>query len=319
MEQSKFKRAYIRKINAAIDYIEDNIYDELNLTTISNVSGFSPFHFHRIFKAHMGETINRFLQRIRLEKAATQLLHNHEKSITDIAFDCGFSGSAAFARLFKEKYGMSASEWQKKMLRKNGESLRKNCKSERNIGKENRLTFDYYNDSNTWRLTMKEKNSTTFEVKEMAAMTVAYVRHIGPYKGDSELFEQLYSKVTTWAGARDLLKFPETKFLTAYHDDPGITDEQQLRISVGLTVPSDVKTDGEIGKMEIPKRKYGIGHFELKADEFESAWTRIYRDWLPQSGYQPDEGACLEICLNDPKEHPEHKHIVDICIPVKPL
>ena len=61
--------------------------------------------------AIVGETLNQFIQRIRLEKAASQLIDNPKKSITEIAFDCGFSGSATFARAFKESFGISASQY----------------------------------------------------------------------------------------------------------------------------------------------------------------------------------------------------------------
>lgn len=40
---------------------------------------------------------------------------------------------------------------------------------------------------------------------------------------------------------------------------------------------------------------------------------------LPESGYQPDDGPCYERYHNNPEEHPEHKHIIDICVPVKPM
>ena len=42
-------------------------------------------------------------------------------------------------------------------------------------------------------------------------------------------------------------------------------------------------------------------------------------EWLPESGYQPDDRLCYEIYLNDPTTNPQRKHIVDICEPVKPL
>jgi aryl-alcohol dehydrogenase-like predicted oxidoreductase len=59
----------------------------------------------------MGETLSHFIQRLRVERAATMLIHNPKKPITQIAFACGFSGSAAFARSFREAFGMSASRW----------------------------------------------------------------------------------------------------------------------------------------------------------------------------------------------------------------
>lgn len=49
------------------------------------------------------------------------------------------------------------------------------------------------------------------EVRELPATTVAYIRHIGPYKGDSKLFERLFNKLFTWAGPRGLVQQPGMK------------------------------------------------------------------------------------------------------------
>ena len=77
--------------------------------------------------------------------------------------------------------------------------------------------------------------------------------------------------------------------------------------------------EGEIGKAKIPAGKYAVAHFEITPDQYQDAWNAVYGGWLPESGYQPEDGPCYELYLNDPKEHPEGKHIVDICVPVKPL
>ena len=167
---------------------------------------------------------------------------------------------------------------------------------------------------------MKEKDEIKVEVKEMPEIHVAYVRHIGPYKGDSELFERLFEKLMGWAGPRGLLKFPETKVMVVYHDSPEITDEDKLRLSACISVDEDCVVEGEIGKMTIPSGKYAIARFELSgSDEYEGAWNTVFGGWLPESGYQPDDALCYELYLNNPKEHPEGIHIVDICVAVKPL
>ncbi|MBN1572676.1 MAG: helix-turn-helix domain-containing protein [Deltaproteobacteria bacterium] len=113
-DRSKFLRdEYISRINRVVDYIELNIDKDLSLEKLASVANFSRFHFHRIFKAIMGETLNRHIQRIRVEKAAVQLINNPKKTITEIAFDCGFSGSAPFARAFKDFFKMNASRWRR--------------------------------------------------------------------------------------------------------------------------------------------------------------------------------------------------------------
>ncbi len=319
------RNEYISRINRVIDYIEQHIHEELVLSNIAEIANFSRFHFHRIFLGITGETLNAFIQRLRLERAATSLITNHTKSITQIAFESGFSSSATFARAFKEKFKMSASEWRSNTLYQNSNLGKVKSKSDQlngNAGEEvYKISFyiDPITNNQIWRIKKMDKSQVNVEVKELPEITVAYVRHIGPYKGDSALFDKMFTKLFKWAGARDLINFPETKTRAMYHDNPDITDDSKLRTSMCITVPSDTEVDGEIGKMNVEGDKQAIGHFELNADEYEQAWKIIYGDWLPQSGYQPDDKPCFEIYYNNPKEHPEKKHIVDICIPVKPL
>ena len=166
---------------------------------------------------------------------------------------------------------------------------------------------------------MKDKNQVKIEVKDMPDFQVAYVRHIGPYQGDSTLFQGLFEKLMKWAGPRGLLHFPETTMMCVYHDDPNITQEDKQRVSVCITVPEDTAVEGEVGKMVVPGGKFAVARFEIAADEYGEAWDMVMGGWLPESGYQPDDRLCYEIYQNDPKTHPENLHIVDICLPVQPL
>ncbi|MFZ5643105.1 MAG: AraC family transcriptional regulator [Bacillota bacterium] len=315
---------YVARINRVIDYIESNLGEDLSLGTLAGVASFSPYHFHRIFRGIVGETLNQYIGRLRVEKAADQLINNPRKSITEIAMGCGFSSPATFARAFKEAFDMSASQW------RSGGYLRdrKNCKiddkgSKRlsNTGKDFDLPSWYIDVVNqTWRvINMKNDRSVQIEVKEIPDFHVAYVRHIGPYKGDSALFENLFGKLMRWAGPRGLLSSPDTRVLAIYHDNPEITEENNLRVSVCVTIPEGTPVEGEIGKMLVPGGKYAFARFELAADQYQEAWDLVFSQWLPESGYQPDDRPCFEMCHNDPKDHPENKHIVDICVPVRPL
>jgi len=325
-EENRYLREeYIARINRVIDFIDRNLSDELSLQNLSLVAHFSPFHFHRIFRAIVGEPLYQFIQRIRLEKAANHLIEWPKRSITDIAFDCGFSSSSSFARAFKECFHMSATEWRRSAARQKSkirELNRKNGKTQSNLRKDTTSSSIYYGNTvtqSTWKEEIMNRQSLNVDVKEIPEMNVAYVRHIGPYKGDTGLFAQLFTKLFNWTGARDLLHFPQTKVLAVYHDNPDVTDENKLRTSVCITVPENTQVEGEVGKMTIPGGKYAIGHFEILETEYEDAWNTLYGGWLPSSGFQPDDRPPFELYLNDPNEHPEHKHIVDIYLPVKPL
>ena len=311
---------YKSRINRVFDHIEQNLCKRFSLEELASVSNFSKFHFHRIFQGMTGETPFQFILRVRLERAASYLSANPKKTISEIADECGFSDQATFARSFRSHFKMSATDW-----RRNKSIYESNlCKTFNNYNQtisnkaqsEFQSSMYYCNESKTikWRTTMELNKSV--EVKELPEMTIAYVRHIGPYKGDSKLFEKLFNKLFTWAGPRGLAGQKDMKSIIVYHDDPEVTEADKLRTSVSITVPEDTKVDGEIGKMVIQGGKYMIARFDLTPKDFESAWDWVYGKWLPTSGYQPDDRPCFEMYG---EECTKEKFIVDICVPVKPL
>lgn len=319
------KKEYVARINKAIDYIEKNIDKKMTLEDVAKAASFSKFHFHRIFSAFVAESPNAFIQRIRIEKAASSLLMNPEKSITEIALDIGFASSSSFAKLFKNQIGMSASDWRIKKSNI-GQSQSKIGQMISNERKNHFLDVSYIDSRKNGGTTLyssilkrRQKMKLNVSVKEFDDMPVVYIRHIGPYQGDSELFGSLFGKLFKWAGPRGLLSNPEMKVLCVYHDNPEITESVKLRTSVCLTAPEDIAVTGEVGKMTVPGGKYAVAYFRINSNEYGDAWSSVYGEWLPESGYQPDERPSFEMCLNDPKRDPEGKHEINICVPVIPL
>jgi AraC family transcriptional regulator len=300
---------YISRINKTLDYIEKHIKNQFTLEELALISHFSKFHFNRVFHSLMGESPFQFILRVRLEKAASLLKYNSNESITEISYQCGFSDLSVFSRNFKIHFHVSATHF------RNQKSNLSQTDSNTQQG-DNRPALYFCPELKTikWRTNMKTNKSV--EVKEFPKMTVAYLRHIGPYKGDAKLFEKLWGKICSWAGSRGLMNQPDLKFLIIYHDDPKVTIEEKLRMSVCITVPSGTKVDGEIGKMDIEKAKYVVARFEIDANGFMEAWDWIYGQWLPSSGYQPDDKPCFELY---PEEPENGRFLVDICVPIKPL
>ncbi|MBI5533888.1 MAG: AraC family transcriptional regulator [Deltaproteobacteria bacterium] len=316
------RKEYLARIHRVMDFIEKNLDRELGLEELARVACFSSFHFHRVFTSITGESLYQFVLRLRLEKAASQLRQLPDKSVTAIALDCGFSSSSTFARAFRASFGVTASEWRQS----------KDCKSNRK-GWEEGTGSSAYGDgcaeressdgetqprSDDMNTPVKVKEARSIRVEMVDAMPVAYVRHVGPYAGDAALFGRLFGTLMRWAGPRGLVG-PQTKSLVIYHDNPDITAEDKRRISACVSVPPGTQAEGEVGIMEIPAGKYAFAGFEVDSSEFGAAWAWVYGKWLPESGYQPDDRPCYELCLNDPSQHPEKKHVVEICVPVKPL
>lgn len=312
------REEYISRINRVQDYIEINLAEKFSLIKLSQIANFSPYHFHRIFCVMTGETLFQYIQRVRLEKAAFLLLVNQKTSITRIALECGFSNQASFAKAFKKYFSVSASQLRTASVIPKG----KDCKAESNIGKVFTEIMNYNgNIRNRQRCAEQTRTGIPFtvDIKEIPDMSVVYIRHTGPYKKDAALFQKLFKKLFNWANARGLIHTSGTKWLTLCHDNPDLTDDDKLRISVCMTTSGNIQTDGEIGNLTIPGGKYAVGHYRLNEDQYQDAWYALFAEWFPESGYQPDDRLSFELYLNDATDDPKENHMVDLCVPVRAL
>ncbi len=152
------------------------------------------------------------------------------------------------------------------------------------------------------------------EVKELPERNVACIRHVGPYPKIGETIEKIFA----WAGPKGLIQFPKTELLAVYYDNPETVAQADLRSDACITVPEGTQPDGEACAMKIPGGVFAVAHVEIDVSEYGEAWDRLVGEWIPENGYVPDDSRlCYELYLNDPDEHPEKKHIVDICEPVR--
>ncbi|TXS01219.1 AraC family transcriptional regulator [Bacillus sp. SH7-1] len=296
MENKQSRNEYVRRIHTVQDYIESNIDSSLSIEELADVAGFSKFHFHRIFKGIVDEPLSRYVNRLKLERATHLLTYRADMTITDIAYHFGFTDSAVFSRTFKNYYGVSPSQY------RNDNS--KNCKDVSGTSQYNEC----------------KKVRGNVEIVTADDINVAYIRHIGTYEELTRAFPKMIEKLFHYAAKQNYHVFEDTKVLTIYHDHHEFTEDYHLRTSLCVTISdeSTVETN-DVGIMVIPSGKYAIGHFEIRQDEYKGAWDFLYGEWLPNSGYKPRDAYPFEMYKNDPKQHPKHKHIVDIYVPIEPF
>ena len=109
-KKSHKQKEYLQKFNDVLDYIDSHYTEELTLDDIADFSGFSKYHFTRLFKQYTDSTFYDYLSFRRI-KSAEELLANPELSITEIALQSGFSSISTFNRIFKQKKGCTPSEY----------------------------------------------------------------------------------------------------------------------------------------------------------------------------------------------------------------
>ena len=91
-------------------YVRARLDERLTLETIAGVAGFSPYHFHRIFRVAFGENLSAYVLRHRMYRAAHELRYG-ERSITEIALRCGYESPSAFGRVFSRVFGTTPSAY----------------------------------------------------------------------------------------------------------------------------------------------------------------------------------------------------------------
>lgn len=298
---------YISRIQKVQDYIEQNYGKNMTTEELAEVAGFSKYHFNRIFKSVMDESLLQYVNRVRMEKALFILAHRPDRNMTDVAYELGFGDSAIFSRAFKTHYGLSPLAYRKKYST--------NCK-------EN-LFLSEYNKPVKNKKWVEEPFPNTGQVRvvNMEDEELVYIRHVGTYKSLGRTFAKWMQELFRLSHKQGLLKDGKNKFLVMYHDNPEFGDEKHFRTSLCLTVPEGcvAKEDGKLGVTKLEGGLFAVGHYEINPGQFEDAWDHMYRNWLMMSGYVPRNATPYEVYLNNPKEDKDGLIKVDIYVPIEPI
>ncbi|MGM0240690.1 helix-turn-helix transcriptional regulator [Enterococcus sp. AZ103] len=106
-------QVYQRLINKTEDYIEQHLSEAISLEVLAIHAHFSNFHFHRIFKKYATESLNQFITRFKLERAAIFISVNQTIPITEVALNYGYNDSSTFSKAFKRQFGFSPTQYRK--------------------------------------------------------------------------------------------------------------------------------------------------------------------------------------------------------------
>jgi AraC family transcriptional regulator len=307
------RKEYARRINAALDHIDRNLGDDISLANLAKVACFSPYHFHRIFSAFVGEPPAEYVRRLRLEKAAVLLVNDLSAPVTGIALSCGFSTSALFCRLFRARFGMSPTAW-----RDGGYEKRKNGQTVRKKGKDGSLRIGYQGPEDTDRRRRSMKKKPTVRIEDVPPLRVAYVKHMKGY-GDSAGIGEAFETLFCWAGPRGVMS-PEMRILGVSLDNPDITPKDKCRYYACVEVNERAEPDGRVGIMTLRPGKYAVGRFDGGRGIFKEAYAFMFGDWLAKSGWQPDDAPAFESYIGEPGGTEKRPHFVfDLYVPIKPL
>lgn len=293
---------YEQRINQVFDYIREHLTDDLSLDALARVARFSPYHFHRLFKAMTDETVKQCTSRLRLERAAALLKTAPRMRVTDVALACGFQSAASFSRAFHQHFGLTARAWDR----------RSPLKDSRN--REVRDGFpDYTLDG--WQ-DAAETGEFVVHVRDLPARWMACISVSNAYQ--PHRVAAAYAQLVDWyrGRGRDPLR---AQLIGMSQDDPDVTPLPLCRYDICLTMPGDWSANGEVSAREFPACRAAIIHCTGDSDRIDRAWQYLYRYWLPRSAYLPDNLPALELFRRQPAEIGWEYYDLECAVPVASL
>lgn len=274
----------------ALVHIESHLEADLSLEALSKVASMSPFHFQRRFQMVLKESPKRYVQRLRMEKAAFWLRY-FEDSISEIAIRVGFANHETFVRAFRRFFGLTPSEF-----RSQGAGAR---------------MLDIIGASTPPAKGGYTLSATT--VQRLTAVPVAFVRHVGPY---CELDWPLWERIHAWRRQN----YPDhTPVVFGIgHDDPQITPPEQLRYDVCIAVPKPFRVDGDIGFQHLPGGVYAITTYLGPLDEMAGmAIPYVAMQSASVPGYRLTGLPIVEAFRSRAMDRREGNHVIDFMLPVE--
>lgn len=150
------------------------------------------------------------------------------------------------------------------------------------------------------------------EIRDLPELTIAYVKHTGPYLQIPSAF----GKLCSWAGPQGIFG-PQTRLIGVFYDDPDTTPPEMLRSEAGLTVPPGTKVAGEVELRTLPGGKHAVVTYRGPYSEMAPVYRWLYGEWLTNNRQHARALPSYEIYLNDPSTTAAEELLTEICLPLE--
>lgn len=267
-----------------VEYINNHLSETIDLEILAGMSGFSPWHFHRIVKAFLGEPIGAFIMRMRTETAA-RLLRYSDMPVQEISWRVGYDAPSSLSKVFRRFYGISP----------NGYRNNKNYIIMKPVEVRHDLKIET-------------------EVRDIPEKQIAYIRLSGSYLS----LDYCGAWQRLWQFVKEQDLFSEgIEHICIYHNDPKVTEPEKLRTDVCLILPKTAEAKGEVGVKQISGGKYVVFRYQGSYEHLKSVYDTIYAHLLPEMGYKLADEPGYEKYLNNPADTVKEELITEIFVPIE--
>jgi AraC family transcriptional regulator len=288
MNRETTRLDYLSRIERVLSYIHEHLDDDLDLDQLADIACFSHCHWHRIYRGMTGETITATVRRLRLHRAAGELIRT-SSDIRNIAARAGYGSIEAFSRVFRSAYGEPPARYRD----------RTQTSPEPNL------------------INPVEIMMFVTEIRDMDPMKIAATRHSGDYLNVGEAFQRVFM----W-NAKEQVVRNIPRVIGIYYDDPSSVAADDLTSDAGIVVDdtseiSSVAEAAGIKAVKISGGRHAVVTFKGPYAELKRAYDWLFTSWLPDSGEEAGENPVYEEYLNDPATTAPTELLTNICLPLK--
>jgi AraC family transcriptional regulator len=282
MEQAT-SESCARRLTRVSAYIHDHLDEELGLDVLAGLACLSPYHWHRIYHAHFGETVAATVRRLRLQRAAADLAHT-DRPILKVAERAGYDSQASFTRAFNAAFGLPPAKYREV----GSHSVFKAC-TPRGVH------------------VMYDVGITT-----VAPETLIAVEHRGSYMAIGKSFDLLFTTL-----AQHNLIRPDLRMVGVYLDDPTSVPEAELRSQACVVVDEPMTVEAPLLSTHIQGGDHAVLKYKGPYGDMRAAYDWLFGQWLPSSGREAADAPVFEDYLNSPRDTPPTELRTDIYLPLK--
>ena len=267
---------WIERLNCAVNYMEENIKEPINLEEVSKIACCSTYHFQRMFAYIADITLSQYIRRRRMSLAAVDLQSGNEK-VVDISLKYGYDSPTAFNRAFKSVHGITPSQ-----AKEQGTILK---------------AFPPI----SFKITIKGDSEMNYRIEKKDSFRI--VGFSEPLETEIEKNFEIVPKMWNTAAMNGTI----SRLATIMDGMPmgmlGVSSCNELdNWRYYIAVASSKPIENNLEEYIIPSSLWAIFSGEGSSQSIQELEKRIVTEWLPTSGYEYGNAPDIEVYLNaDPK------------------
>ncbi|HDR4420631.1 TPA: AraC family transcriptional regulator [Bacillus cereus] len=284
----------LKNMNAAMQYIENNLTDEIDFKEVAKIAYCSEYHFKRMFSFLAGVSLSEYIRCRRLTLAAFELKDSDAKVI-DVAIKYGYNSPDSFARAFQNLHGITPSEARN---------------SSRSLKAYSPMTF---------QLSIQGGNEMNYRIEEKEPFQIIGITKRVPivFNGVNEEIASMWKSLNPESiqTLKSLSNIEPNGIISASTNfsEGRMEEKGELDHYIGVATTKDCPA--QFVQLEVAASTWAI--FEAVGpfpETLQNVWGRIYSEWFPSSNYELANGP--EILWNEQKDTSSPNFKSEIWIPI---